>query len=1273
MRSSRRPEASARQLTDHAIGPELTTAWKSLSQSKAALRHIENRLEAAPGSGVVLDSVMDPKKKSSRAVRRRDGQHADVTAGSSKRRGRSQQSPEKSSSRSPLRNATQDSNVRRNNSVEFREPLASYREATPPPNPPSQLEAFSLQSSSSNPPSDPLLSQMVYHRDTRDSQTDRDQDSTRSSALEGTEVRFLNDRSALDSMRTARVSAWEQDNTPKPAPDSMRTAGVRVSAWQQDNTPEAQPGVEGQESSPSSAPGSAHREEHTPSSSPGSASQRLENLRRHQPDDKLEKLKERIRRQRQHLEEAAEREKLLVNLEQPDVEAVGSNNAGTGNNAGNMHKIIRKVAAAPPAPIYKGFNSTETKIQTPDGKVWKEAEFHNLSREIYRDLSRQFAESTRSRQQHQKEQRADRSRERRPPKPVRKVHRAAPSSETTARPAISPASWRDGQKLVKMVLGPVPKLPREEEPPADRLSRAASRHRSSSEPRSESNPRHRPSSSERPSAGSKSKSRCTATSTPQEKAQDTGAGTDLLSADIQGILDDLQLECRAAEREERARQRARGGGSARRGRGGSGSRTRTPVSAWGATAAATGSSSRGCRSASPVATSHHAQDPKKRHYDADSVRQYISRQQEERKRRQAEEKKAMKEEAERRNQRLKELYRKQREAVVTAEAPEAPEAPVQRRLQETYDKLLLEDSRLGEETQTQPAADSIHMRPMYQPSGESDKENKRLEAPQSPSSSDRSLSDQHPGPLSRNDLDTGLASLLQPERLSSSTMAPYGDHFLSHLLRMESAVKQRPTPSPSIRPNSKMSRIEALKATAASLSNRIESEARKIAGDGVNYDLETPMDVLRPSQGDPDAGSWAENDDVASRIQRILTGTGHTSSYNGTALPGAGHALRGQKDSRGTHTFTNNPHTPADETGPNTHERERLVNGLDRVERVDNGEYKNGTLDSSAGSISEGPLLSEGSFSEDDVSPPHPSSSSHGRFPRAAAAAERLEAAEYCAGQRKDYHRLSEFQREAARCATLSYTQHDSSKAPWEELNKGSPLSVINIYTKNLQGRLPGSERNPPSALPPPSANGPVDAAVYEDDFVSLHSSGASAQLKRGSNSRSVNSHFEELMRRSPYDKSTGGISSQHSSFHSSIHSSIHSSHPSSGSTPASSKHSARRIASDHSDGTLVEDHGSSCSPPSDALSSDSRRRASDKSSPNSQARSVRSNEASGEAAELSHHSKKSSALRHRKASPPSSGSPPGGSSPGEGGGSLGGNNPEHLGAQRESRYHDHR
>ncbi|XP_032381164.1 centrosome-associated protein 350 isoform X4 [Etheostoma spectabile] len=1297
MRSSRRTElslkSSGQQLTDHNIGTELTTTWKSLSQSKAALRHIENRLEAAPGTGVLLDSVMDlPKKKSSRAIRCRDGQQADDSRGSSKRRGRSQQSPDKSSSRSPLRNATQDSNVRRNNSVEFREPLVSYREATPPPHPSSQLEAYSLQSvpgssyPSSPPPSDPLLSQLVYQRDTRDKQADTDLDSTHSSALENTEVRYLNDQPALDTLRTIGNQSHLTD--------------VRVHACQraeEKSTLKAQLGMDSHESSPclAPAPGSICQGESTPSTSPGSASQRLENLRRHQPDDKLEKLKERIRRQRQHLEEAAEKEKLLGYLEQPIMEAVGSNNAGTSNMP---TAIIRKIAAAPPAPIYKGFNSTETKIQTPDGRVWKEEEFHNLSKEIYSDLSRQFAESTRSRHQQQREQRADRSKERRPSKPVRKVHRAAPSTDLIAKPVISPASWRDGQKLVKMVLGPVPKLPREEDRPrpANRLSSTASRHRSSSDPRSEPNPQPHPNCTEIPRSGFKSKKHSASASPPSSTDRDqapVGVSTDLLSADIKGILDDLQLECKAAESEERARQRSRCGSSARRGRGGSGSRKRTPVSVWGTTVTK-GSSSRGCRSASPTTHRPETADSghKKRHYDADTVRQYISRQQEERKRRQAEEKRALKEEAEKRNQRLQELYRKQREVAKTVALPsEAPVAPVQKRLQETYNKLLLEEAELGQEaTQMLPAASSSQMRSMYQPSGESDKENRRLGAPQSPSSSDRSLNDQPSPPLSRNDLNIGVTSLLQPDRLSpaartmtgpsSSELAPFGDRLLSHLLRLETGVAasdvkhtQQTAAASSNKPLSKMSRIEALKATATSLSNRIESEVRKIAWEGVNYGTETSMDVdkIRPSQANLNDGCWAEtaateNDDVALRIQKILTSIGH-SSYNGTALPGVGnlHPLRGHKENKGTHTNLTYPQTTSvDVTGPilnsYTHERRKLVNGLEKD--------KNRTElhDSSAGSISEGPLLSEGSFSEDDASPPHPSNN------RVPVLADRLEAVDYCAGQRRDYQRLSEFQREAAMCSALSppCAQHDGSKAAWEELNKGSPLSVINIFTKNIHGHVPASERNPPSTHSIHSGNGPVDAAIYEDDFVSSRSSRASGQLRRSSNSRSVNSHFEELMRRSPYDKSTGGISSHHSSFQSSSHSPHLSPGSTSGSSPFSKRSTRKRgTASDQSDATLVEEQRSSCTPPSEALSSDSRKRGSDKSSIHSQAKSVHSNDTIEETSGLSHlslglDSKKSTAARPKQSSSCGSLYPgsisPGADCPSEPGrsGSLGANYP---------------
>lgn len=231
----------------------------------------------------------------------------------------------------------------------------------------------------------------------------------------------------------------------------------------------------------------------------------------------------------------------------------------------------------------------------------------------------------------------------------------------------------------------------------------ASNHRS--DRRSESNRRSRSNSTERPRGGfqGQPKSRPATTSNLLSAAQDkapVGASTDLLSADIQGILDDLQLEYKAVEKEERARKRSRSrGSSGRRGRGGSGSRTRTPVSAWGATVG-DGSSSRVCRSASP--TTHRPETSsavekgqKKRHYDADTVRQYIARQQEERKRRQAEEKRAMKEEADRRNQRLQELYRKQREAAKTVAFP--TEAPAQKRLQETYTKLLLEGTQLGKE------------------------------------------------------------------------------------------------------------------------------------------------------------------------------------------------------------------------------------------------------------------------------------------------------------------------------------------------------------------------------------------------------------------------------------------------------------------------------------------------------------------------------------------------------------------------------------------------
>ncbi|XP_068174879.1 centrosome-associated protein 350 [Antennarius striatus] len=1280
MKSSRQTEvslkSSSQQHTNHNIGAELTTTWKSLGQSKAALRHIENRLEATSGTGVFLDSVMvPPKKMSSKMVSCRDGQQTIEIGGSANHVGYRQQSLEKGSSRSPLKNTTQDRNVRRNNCVEFKEPLVSYREATPPS---SQLEACSLQpvpgSSCSSTPSNSLVSQLVYQRDNRDRQAEGDLDSTRSSALESTKVRYLNEQPALVTLR----ASGQESPLPNVAIPARNGSEEQI-------TLKAQAGMDSEESSPFVVPSqeSIHRGESTSSSSPGSASQRLENLKRHHHDKKLEKLKERIRRQRQHLEEAAERDKLLGHLEQPVIAAVERSNDGSTSMP--IAKI-RKVAAAPPAPIYKGFTSTETKIQTPDRKVWKEDEFHNLSREIYRDLSQQFAECTRSGHQQQRERRADRSKERRPSKHVRKVQRVAPSSDLNAKSVISPASWREGQKLVNMVL-------QKEDIPQAADTKKRTESNQSINPRSESKLRSRPTSTERSRSRTreKPKNHSKTTSTPLSADRDKARGgvtAEQLSADIQDILDDLQLEYKAAEEEDRACQRSHGGNSGSRGRGESRSQARTPISAWGTTLA-TGGSSRSWRSASPTTrrpeTAKVAKTgQKKRHYDADSVRQYISRQQEERKKRQAEEKRALREEAESKNKRLQELYRKQRQVAKAVVLPsEVSVAPVQKRLQETYTKLLLEGAQMGEEaTQTQPAATSSQMRPMFQPSGESDKENKRLEAPGSPSSSDRSLNDQLPPPLTRDNRVVRDSRLLQPDHLSPAGrpvtgartpgLSSFDDRFLSHLLRLETAMAptevqqiQQParTPSNGVRP--KMSRIEAVKATAASLSNRIENEARKLAGQGINYGAVTTMNVDSvlapgPSQDNLDESSWTrmactENNDVALRIQRILTNTG-CSSYNGTTLPGAGNrdALRGRIEMMGTSNNVPNAVTTSAVEGEPVldryaHEKRKTgnspVSDLTRRQKMNKMTLKKGNglmeemertdhHDSSASSISEGPL-SEAGISEDEASPPHLTSN---HTPRPA---DRLEAVNYCSGQRRDFQRLSEFQREASMCSALSspIVQRDSSKAAWEELNKGSPLSVINIFTKNLHGHVKASERNSPSAHSLLSGNDPVEAVSYEDDFVSTQSSGASGPLKRGSNSCSMNSHFEELMRRSPYERSSGGIDSHHSS--------LQSSHLSSGSpsatSPFSNSYSARKrgTASDQSDATLVEEQRSCCSPPSEPLSSESRKRGSDKSSPHSKAKSLHSNETSDE---TSHLSKKTTSARPKHGSPNSSGpgSPPG-------------------------------
>uniref|UniRef100_A0A671KJE4 Centrosome-associated protein 350-like n=1 Tax=Sinocyclocheilus anshuiensis TaxID=1608454 RepID=A0A671KJE4_9TELE len=1098
---------------------EISHVWNSLNQTKAALRHIENRLEAAPGTGVLLDSVLDTNKASvsgGRKISRRDGRHAEESG--SKSRTRSRRSPDKSS-RSPLRNSTLDSNARKLSAVEFREPLVSYREASPLPvsQTHSQPEVHSLPTEVGVPQADFALSQLVYQRDTRDMQT-ADLDSPRSSAVDSTSVRYLNDLSALNAI-----------HQPDQAP-----LGLEV-------IPRTHLQAETSQTSLTSITGSV------------TASLWLQNMRRRQPDEKLEKLKERIRRQREHLEETEERNKLLGYLEQP----VGIGAAAHSTTVPTAK--VRKVAPAPPAPIYKGFNTSETKIRTPDGKVWAEEDFQNLSREIYKDLTKQLtAESTKPKQRPAEREKV---KEKKPSKPVRKVHRSSSAPDSNTKPAISTSSWRDGQKLVKMMLGPPPRLHREPRVKSSETQmRTGPGPRSSSDPRLECSRRSRPTSAERP-RNHVLPEEPAGPSRSTEGDRRKSPSTDLLSVDIRGILDDLQLEEDSSRRAE-------------------------------APCSKVHASTRVSRSASPAKTTKRADPPehpmaKKRHYDAEAVRLYIAQKQEERKKRQAEERRAQREEEENKNKRLQELYRRQRAGAT--KGPVTPEGPIKKRLQETYTKLLLEQTQLREEINGGAITNIVQQpRTVYQPSGESDKENKRHDRPQSAtSSSDLSLTGQCQPPFSRNGLGFAGSPWLQSDQCSpalrvSSSLAPPSGHIFSQLLELDpepSVPNRESLTAHAVFPSTtghKMSRIEALKATAASLSSRIESEARKLTGAGINYGCarDTGTGLLIPNDdrwakpvSPPVRENPTDSDDLVERIEKLLAAG--QSTYD-QALPGVGnlHSFRERME-------TGNKQTLAPSGLNSRNKRKTPSPPKPFVQEVE--------LDSSGGSISEGPLLSEGSISDEDLQ----------ELPKS-----RLGTTGYSAHLNGDsLNPISRFQKEAEKHLPFNVSNmvQEGSNGPWEELAKGSPHSVINIFTKNMSYSKAFEERGGKRSLALRSAlsgASSLDGMVYEEDFVSSRASSQSASKRSPNGLSNGHGRFsppdEVLSVRSAYSN-RAGERSQHSP----------------ALTPLSSPHSASSSSKRASERSLLEGQRNTSSAISDLPAEGFKKSGSEKASSRSSHRSV--------------------------------------------------------------------
>uniref|UniRef100_A0A674JTT7 CAP-Gly domain-containing protein n=1 Tax=Terrapene triunguis TaxID=2587831 RepID=A0A674JTT7_9SAUR len=1126
----------------------------------------------SPTSTAVFDSVMDAKKPSASATRkisRKDGRYLEdsLVSASASRSSSQNKSRKEKSSRSPLRATTLESNVKKSSRVEFREPLASYRETYGPPSyqSASQLEAKCLLSGlDRNEAQDKTegMSCMIYDRNESDLHN-RNFESPRSSAADDTVVRYLNDRPAIDALQnieslfkavTPTRSEEEKTNGSRRDESSTKTP---LSSTAQDAELK---GIRLAESSPSStSTSSAHR---------------LEILKRRQHDAKLhdaklEKLKERIRKQWEHSEELGSKGQLLGYAEQPVV-VTNVENAVTPK--------VRKVAVAPPAPTYKGFNPAETKIRTPDGKVWHEEEFHNISRELYRDIALQLTEDSTG-----KEKLPEKSKEKKATRPVRKVQKLTRSSSPDSKPGgghlISTSSWRDGQKLVKKILGPAPKVEQQHKraTSSDRNGRERATKspgpigRTGSDPRLDVTHKTCPRSSEwsRSKVQSESNLKKLDSTLPDSKQDEdhTSLNKDFLPIEIRGILDDLQLDSVIpSTKQEKDGERH----SQKSALPTQGARSHSPTK----------------RKPDKLTASEEPQViSKKRHYDTDEVRQYIIRQQEERKRRQNEEKKAQKEATERKNKRLQELYKKQREAFAKAKNMPTSEPSAARRLQETYSKLLLEHTLL-EETSQLPVAQEMQPRPGYQPSGESDKENKAQERPPSASSSsDMSLSEP-PQPLVRNDLME--PTWIQPDRLSPRVqlshpqpLAGSSGGLFSQLLDLEqmgllpkdfdSVLSTRRnhntavgsltlTPQPYltssaaqqdllVKPGasqykSKLDRIEALKATAASLSSRIESEAKKLAGAGINYGSVWNSEQLL--LGKQDDGHWAkavsppvreDNEDVFSaRIQKMLvTCVSHTTFDDN--LPGVGNLSEFKKLPE-----TIRPHTAAVSLGmrsPASHRPEGILGHLSKRQTDSPGSenqaysQNKGIIphNSSTDSISEGPLLSEGSLSEEEGDQ---------RRQSPLKIVEVLKEKEFCVGERTAFEPIKEFQKEAEKYLPLfTQTSGTQSKGPWEELAKGSPHSVINIFAKSYQLHGKGFEERSNGGSPIlrpllPTMSPPDSVVSYEDDFVSSQGSGTLTDKQialEPSISGSSNSSIQEELpsRKSPHEHRSIELTSQHS------------------------------------------------------------------------------------------------------------------------------------------------
>lgn len=173
------------------------------------------------------------------------------------------------------------------------------------------------------------MSHVTYAKDEADLQN---RDFKSPSSTDETVVRYLNDRPAIDALQNSDPFFMAVSPTRS---EEEKNEGSR-DEYTKTSVSTTVPDTESKDPQPA---------ESSASSTSTSSAHRLDILKRHQHDAKLEKLKERIRKQWEFQDELNCRGQFRDCADHPVIVAAAEN---------AVTPKVRKVAAAPPAPSYKG-------------------------------------------------------------------------------------------------------------------------------------------------------------------------------------------------------------------------------------------------------------------------------------------------------------------------------------------------------------------------------------------------------------------------------------------------------------------------------------------------------------------------------------------------------------------------------------------------------------------------------------------------------------------------------------------------------------------------------------------------------------------------------------------------------------------------------------------------------------------------------------------------------------------------------------------------------